>query len=88
MDFNRFAADRDPEFVLITVQDELLTKSLTQRMEDPESYIFDPAEYYDFDRDDFYFCMCGHCEDCDELEFFFEFMRELEEDIALIYEDP
>ena len=87
-DFNRFAADRDPEFAPITVQDELLAKSLTQRMEDPESYIFDPMEYYDFDRDDFYFCMCERCEDCDELEFLFEFMRELEEDTAFIYEDP
>ena len=87
-DFNRFAADRDPEFAPITVQDELLAKSLTQRMEDPESYTFDPTEYYEFDRDDFYFCMCEGCEDCDELEFLFEFLRELEEDTAFIYEDP
>ena len=84
----QFVADRDPEFRPVTVPDDLLAKSLTQRVEDPESYLFDPAEYYDFDRDDFYFCMCGSCEDCDELEFFFEFMRELEEDTAFIYEDP
>ena len=87
-DFNRFAADRDPEFAPITIQDELLAKSLTQRMENPESYTFDPTEYYDFDRDDFYFCMCERCEDCDELEFLFEFLRELEDDTAFIYEDP
>ena len=87
-EFNQFVADRDPEFRPMTVPDDLLAKSLTQRSEDPESYLFDPAEYYDFDRDDFYFCMCGSCEDCDELEFFFEFMRELEEDTAFIYEDP
>ena len=57
-------------------------------MEDPESYIFDPAEYYDFDRDDFYFCMCRGCEDCDGLEFFIEFMRELEEETDYLFEDP
>ncbi|MCY4651608.1 MAG: hypothetical protein OXC95_00415, partial [Dehalococcoidia bacterium] len=87
-DFNRFAAGRDPEFALITVPDQLLTKSLTQRLEDPESYIFDPAEYYDSDRDDFYFCMCGGCADCDELEYFIEFMRELEEETDYVCEDP
>ena len=70
----------------MTVPDEILAKSLAIQMQDPESYIFDPMEYYDFDRDDF-FCMCGYCEDCDELEFFVEFLRELEEDTAFIYED-
>ena len=87
-EFNQFVADRDPEFRPVTVPDDLLVKSLTQRMEDPESYLFDPAEYYDFDRDDFYFCKCGSCEDCDELEFFFEFIRELEEETDYLYEDP
>ena len=57
-------------------------------MENPESYLFDPSDYYDLDRDDFYYCRCEGCEECDELEDFFEFMRELEEDTAFIYEDP
>ena len=57
-------------------------------MEIPDSCTFDPAEYYDFDRDEFYFCMCGYCEDCDELEYFFEFMRELEEETDSLLEDP
>ncbi len=87
-EFNRFIAERDPEFQPVTVPDDLLTKSLTQRMEDPESYLFDPAEYYDFDQDGFYFCKCGCCEECDELEFFFEFIRELEEETDYLYEDP
>ena len=72
----------------MTVPDNLLAESLTIQMQDPESYIFDPAEYYDFDRDDFYFCKCRCCEECDELDYFFEFMRELEEDTAFILEDP
>ena len=87
-EFNQFVAERDPEFQSVTVPDELLAKSLAIQMQDPESYIFDPMEYYDFDRDEFYFCMCERCEDCDELEFFLEFLRELEEDTAFIYEDP
>ena len=87
-EFNQFAADRDPDFQPVTVPDDLLSKSLTQRMEEPESYLFDPAEYYDFDQDDFYFCRCGSCEECDELEFFFEFLRELEEETDYLYEDP
>ena len=87
-EFNKFMAERDPEYEPITVPEDLLAKSLTQRMEAPESYVFDPAEYYDFDRDDFYFCRCGGCEECDELDYFFEFMRELEEDIEAILEDP
>ena len=45
----------------MTVPDELLAKSLAIQMQDPESYIFDPMEYYDFDRDEFYFCMCERC---------------------------
>ena len=87
-EFNQFVADRDPEFQPVTVPDDLLAESLTIQMREPESYIFDPAEYYDFDRDDFYFCKCRCCEECDELDYFFEFMRELEEDTAFIYEDP
>ena len=87
-EFNRFISERDPEYQPVTVPDELLAKSLAIQIQDPESYIFDPEQYYDFDRDDFYFCRCGHCEDCDELEYFFEFMRELEEDTAFIFEDP
>ena len=87
-DFNRFAADRDPGFAPITVPDQLLTKSLTQRMEAPESYVFDPADYYDLDRDDFYFCLCRDCDECEELEFFEELLRELEEETDPLYEDP
>ncbi len=87
-DFNRFAADRDPGFAPITVPDQLLTKSLTQRMEAPESYVFDPADYYDLDRDDFYFCLCRDCDECEELEFFEELLRDLEEETDPLYEDP
>ena len=87
-DFNRFAQDRDPGFDPVAVPDNLLTRSLTQRMEDPESYIFDPADYYDLDRDYFYHCMCGGCEECDELDYFFESMRELDRNIELLLEDP
>ena len=87
-EFNQFVSDRDPEFQPVTVPDDLLAESLTIQMQDPESYLFDPAEYYDFDRDDFYFCKCRCCEECDELDYFFEFMRELEEDTAFILEDP
>ena len=87
-EFNQFVADTDPKFQPVTVPDELLAKSLAIQMQDPGSYIFDPMEYHDFDRDFFFFCMCGYCENCDELEFFVEFMRELEEDTAFIYEDP
>ncbi len=64
--------------------DDLLTRSLSQRMEAPETYIFDPADYYDLDRDDFYYCLCRGCDECDELEFYIELMQELEEE----YEDP
>ena len=57
-------------------------------MNDPESWVFDPAEYYDLERDDFYFCLCKDCDDRDELDSFIEFMIELEEEVNLIYEDP
>ena len=87
-EFNCFAAERDPDFQPVTVPDDILARSLTQQMNDPESWVFDPAEYYDLDRDDFYFCLCQDCDDCDELDSFIEFMIELEEDVNLIYEDP
>ena len=48
-------------------------------MEAPETYLFDPADYYDLDRDDFYYCLCEDCDECDEVEFFMETMRELED---------
>ena len=81
-------AERDPEYEPITVPDDLLAKSLTQRMETPESYLFDPADFFDLDRDDFYYCRCGGCEECDELDYFFEFMYELQEDYDNLFEDP
>ena len=87
-EFNQFMAERDPEHEPITVPDDLLAKSLTQRMEAPESYFFDPADFFDLDRDDFYYCRCGSCEECDELDYFFEFMRELQEDYDNLFEDP
>ena len=87
-EFNQFMAERDPEYEPIAVPDDLLAKSLTQRMEAPESYFFDPADFFDLDRDDFYYCRCGSCEECDELIYFFEFMRELQEDYDALFEDP
>ena len=87
-EFNQFMAERDPEYEPITVPGDLLAKSLTQRMEAPESYFFDPADFFDLDRDDFYYCRCGGCEECDELDYFFEFMRELQEDYDNLFEDP
>ena len=45
-EFNQFMAQRDPEYQPITVPDDLLTKSLTQRMEDPGSYLFDYHDWY------------------------------------------
>ena len=80
-EFDEFIAERDPDYRPIVVPDNLITKSLTDRMRDHENWLYDPADYYHLDRDDFYFCLC---DDCDELEWFYEFMRELEEE----YEDP
>ena len=57
-------------------------------MEAPETYLFDPADYYDLDRDDFYYCLCEDCDECDEVEFLMETMRELEEETDDILEDP
>ena len=87
-EFNEFMAGRDPEYEPISVPDDLLTKSLTQRMEAPVSCLFDPADFFDLDRDDFYYCRCGGCEECDELDYFLEFMYELQEDYDQIFEDP
>ena len=87
-EFNRFAEERNPAHRVVAVPDDLLSRSLTQRMEAPETYIFDPAEYYDLDRDDFYFCLCRGCDECDELEFYIEFIEELEEETAHLLEDP
>ena len=83
-EFNRFAQERNPNHRVVAVPDDLLSKSLTQRMQAPETYEFDPADYYDLDRDDFYFCLCRDCDECEEIEFFEELMRDLEEE----YEDP
>ena len=87
-EFNQFMAERDPEYQPITVPADLLARSLTQRMQAPESYLFDPADFFDLDRDDFYYCRCGGCEECDELDYFFEFMYELQEDYDNLFEDP
>ncbi len=82
--FDRFMAERDPDYQPIAVPDNLITKSLAERMDESQSRVFDPADFYDLDRDYFYYCMCRVCEQCDELDYFIEFMRELEEE----YEDP
>ena len=82
--FDLFMQERDPEYRPVAVPDNLITASLTQQMDESKTYPFDPADYYDLDQDYFYYCMCRVCEQCDELDYFFEFMRELEEE----YEDP
>ena len=87
-EFNSYAVNRKPEHRAVVVPDDILTRSLSQRMEAPETYIFDPAEYYDLDRDDFYFCLCRDCDECEELEFFEELLRELEEETDPLYEYP
>ena len=83
-EFNSYALNRKPEHRTVVVPDDILTRSLSQRMESPETCIFDPADYYHLDRDDFYYCLCRGCDECDELEFYIELMQELEEE----YEDP
>ena len=80
-EFNSYALNRKPEHRTVVVPDDILTRSLSQRMEAPETYIFDPADYYHLDRDDFYYCLCRGCDECDELEFFIEDLKEE-------YEDP
>ena len=87
-DFNRFAKDCDPEHQPVSVPDDLLAKSLTQLRETPETYVFDPDDYYELELDEFYYCLCRYCEECDELDYYFESMRELEEDTDPLYEDP
>ena len=87
-DFNRFAKDCDPEHKPVSVPDDLLAKSLTQLRESPETYVFDPDDYYDLELDEFYYCLCRYCEECDELDYYFETMREFEEDADPLYEDP
>ena len=78
-EFNRYATDRNPAHNPVAVPADLLAESLTQRMEAPETYLFEPADYYDLDRDDFYYCLCENCDECEEVEFFMETMRELED---------
>ncbi len=87
-EFNSFAQERNPNHRVVAVPDQLLAKSLTQRMQAPETYEFDPADYYDLNHDDFYFCLCRECDECDEIEFFEELMRDLEDDTDPLYEDP
>ena len=87
-EFNRFAQERNPGHRVVAVPDDLLSKSLTQRMQAPETYEFDPADYYDLNHDDFYFCLCRECDECDEIEFFEELVRDLEEETDPLYEDP
>ena len=87
-EFNSFALDRNPEHRTVVVPGDLLARSLSQRMDAPETYIFDPADYYDLDRDDFYYCLCRDCDECDEIEFFIECMEELEEETDPSHEDP
>ena len=67
--------------------DDILARSLTGRIESSE-LPFDPADYYHLDQDDFFYCQCRACEDCDELDFFYEFMDELEEETNYLLEDP
>ena len=87
-EFNSYALDRNPEHRTVVVPDDLLARSLSQRMDTPETYIFDPADYYHLDRDDFYYCLCRDCDECDEIEFFIECMEELEEETDPSCEDP
>ena len=83
-EFDDFMTERDPEYRPIAVPDSLITTSLTQQMDETRTYPFDPADFFDLDHDYFYYCLCRQCEPCDELDYFFEFMFELQEE----YEDP
>ena len=83
-EFNQFIAKTDPEHPPVAVPDEIITRTLTQRPDLP----FDPGDYYDLDRDDFYFCQCRDCDQCDEFDYFIEFLIELEEETDHLYEDP
>ncbi len=84
VEFDDFMAERDPGYRPIAVPDQLITKSLTERMDETRLYPYDPSDYYDLDDDYFYYCLCRYCERCDEVNYHFQFMRELEEE----YEDP
>ena len=86
-DFNRFIAERAPGSSPVNVPGDILFRSLTGRIENSE-LLFDPADYYHLDQDNFYFCQCRDCEDCDELDFFIETWRELEEETNCLLEDP
>ena len=86
-DFNRFIAERAPGSSPVNVPGDILFRSLTGRIENSE-LLFDPADYYHLDQDNFYFCQCRDCEDCDELDFFIETWRELEEETDYLLEDP
>ena len=83
-EFNQFIAKTDPEHPPVAVPDEIIVRELTQRPALP----FDPGDYYDLDRDDFYFCQCGGCDQCAEFDFFIEFLIELEEETDHLFEDP
>ena len=87
-EFDLFMEERDPGYQPIPVPDQLIRKSLVERMDETKPWIFDPADYYDLDQDYFYYCMCGYCEQCDEVDYFFRFMRELQEETDPLYEDP
>ncbi len=83
-EFNQFIAKTDPEHPPVAVPDEIITRELTQRPDLP----FDPGDYYDLDRDAFYFCQCGSCDQCAEFDYFIEFLIELEEETDHLFEDP
>ncbi len=83
-DFDVFMEERDPNYKPEEVPNQLIVNSLTRVMEDHEPLAFDPADYYELDRDYFYYCLCGYCEECDEVNHYFRFMSELAEE----YEDP
>ncbi len=83
-EFNQFIAMTDPEHPPVAVPEEIITREFAQRPALP----FDPGDYYDFDRDDFYFCRCGSCDQCAEFDFFIELLIELEEETDYLFEDP
>ena len=87
-EFNQYAAGRDPRHKPVAVPEDLLAKSLTQRMKAPHRYAFFPPTYYGLGDDDFYYCLCKNCPECEELGFFRKYLRELEEEDAYLYEDP
>ena len=82
-EFNQFIAKTDPEHPPVAVPDEIIAREFAR-----PALPFDPGDYYDLDRDDFYFCQCGSCDQCAEFDYFIEFLIELEEDFPLMHEDP